>query len=183
MGSIFRLLRSNDLIWNFVVNNYLLGKEPLAFDLMYWSVDGTRMPRTCHLYYLRHLYLENNLIKPSHMTMLGQGIDLSRVRCPCYVVAGTEDHIVPWRSAHRARALFSGTTRLILSHGGHITSIINPPLTCKGFYSLMNHVTDRYVVQVGQAHEAVVDGLGQVAGERRVTSAHRRRRVTRTIRR
>jgi polyhydroxyalkanoate synthase len=127
MGSIFRLLRSNDLIWNFVVNNYLLGKEPLAFDLMYWSVDGTRMPRTCHLYYLRNMYLENNLIKPNQIQMLGTGIDLSRVRCPCYVVAGTEDHIVPWRSAHRARALFSGPVRRVLSHGGHITSIINAP--------------------------------------------------------
>ena len=142
MGSIFRLLRSNDLIWNFVVNNYLLGKEPLAFDLMYWSVDGTRMPRTCHLYYLRNMYLENNLIKPSHMTMLGQGIDLSRVRCPCYVVAGTEDHIVPWRSAHRARALFSGPVRRVLSHGGHITSIINAPPGKGSFFTNESDIVD-----------------------------------------
>ena len=133
MSSIFRLLRSNDLIWSFVVNNYLLGKEPLAFDLMYWSVDGTRMPRTVHSYYLRNCYLENNLVKPNTMTMFGQGIDLGQVRCPCYVVAGSEDHIVPWQSAHKARRLFSGPTRLVLSGGGHITAIINPP-TGKGYY-------------------------------------------------
>jgi polyhydroxyalkanoate synthase len=134
MGSIFRLLRSNDLIWNFVVNNYLMGKEPLPFDMMYWSVDGTRMPRAMHSYYLRNMYLENNLVKPNHLTLLGQGIDLGQVRCPCYVVGGTEDHIVPWQSAHKARQLFSGPTRLILSGGGHISSIINPPATGKGFY-------------------------------------------------
>ncbi len=133
MGSVFRLLRSYDLIWNFVVNNYLLGKEPLPFDLIYWSVDATRMPRAMHSYYLRNMYLENNLVKPNQLVFLGQPIDLGRVNCPCYVVAGVEDHIVPWPSAHRARALFSGPTRLILSGGGHISSIINPP-TGKGFY-------------------------------------------------
>ncbi len=134
MGSIFRLMRSNDLIWNFVVNNYLLGKEPLAFDLLYWSVDGTRMPRAAHSYYLRNMYLENNLVKPNKLRMLGQGIDLRCIRSPAYVVAGTEDHIVPWKSAHRAGAFFAGPTRLVLSYGGHIASVINPPSAGKGFY-------------------------------------------------
>lgn len=134
MASVFNLMRSNDLIWNFVVNNYLLGREPMPFDLMYWSVDGTRMPRAMHSYYLRNMYLENNLIKPGCLTMLGQPIDLRQVRESCYVVGGLGDHIVPWRSAHRARALFSGSTRLILGYGGHITSIINPPSKGRGFY-------------------------------------------------
>jgi polyhydroxyalkanoate synthase subunit PhaC len=134
MASVFNLMRSNDLIWSFVVNNYLLGREPMPFDLMYWSVDGTRMPRAMHSYYLRNMYLENNLVRPGVLTMLGQPIDLSQVRTPCYVVGGLGDHIVPWRSAHRARALFSSKTRLVLGYGGHITSIINPPAKNKGFF-------------------------------------------------
>jgi polyhydroxyalkanoate synthase len=134
MASVFNLMRSNDLIWSFVVNNYLLGKEPMPFDLMYWSVDGTRMPRAMHSYYLRNMYLENNLIKPGHLTMLDQSIDLGKVRESCYVVAGLGDHIVPWRSAHRIRALFAGKTRPVLGYGGHITSIINPPARKRGFY-------------------------------------------------
>jgi polyhydroxyalkanoate synthase len=134
MASVFNLMRSNDLIWSFVVNNYLLGREPMPFDLMYWSVDGTRMPRAMHSYYLRNMYLENNLIKPSCLKMLDQPIDLKKIRESCYVVGGLGDHIVPWRSAHRARELFSGKTRRILGYGGHITSIINPPAKKRGFY-------------------------------------------------
>ena len=141
MASVFNLLRSNDLIWSFVVNNYLLGREPMPFDLMYWSVDGTRMPRAMHSYYLRNMYLENNLIKPGFLTMLGQPIDLQKVRESCYVVGGLGDHIVPWRSAHRARALFAGKTRLVLGYGGHITSIINPPEKKRGFYYTGNSET------------------------------------------
>jgi polyhydroxyalkanoate synthase len=87
-----------------------------------------------HSYYLRNMYLENNLIKPNKLTMLGQPIDLGQVRCSCYVVGGQRDHIVPWQSAHRVRALVSGSTRPILGYGGHITSIINPPAKGRGFY-------------------------------------------------
>jgi polyhydroxyalkanoate synthase len=134
MASVFNLMRSNDLIWGFVVNNYLLGREPMPFDLMYWSVDGTRMPRAMHSYYLRNMYLENNLVKPGCLTMLGKAIDLGQVRKSCYVIGGLGDHIVPWRSAHRAGALFSGKTRLVLSYGGHITGIINPPAKRRGYY-------------------------------------------------
>ncbi len=92
------------------------------------------MPRAAHSYYLRNMYLENNLVKPNKIRMLGQGIDLSCIRTPSYVVAGTQDHIVLWKSAHRASALFSGPTRLVLSYGGHIASIINPPSAGKGYY-------------------------------------------------
>jgi polyhydroxyalkanoate synthase len=134
MNSIFKLMRANELIWNFVVSNYLLGKEPPDFDLLYWSSDGVRMPRDFHSEYLRNCYLENNLVKPDRVRVLGEGIDLRRVSVPCYVVAGSEDHIVPWRAAHRARALFSGPTRLILGNGGHIGAVINPPASGKGSY-------------------------------------------------
>jgi len=96
------------------------------------------MPRAMHSYYLRNMYLENNLVKPDYLEILGQGIDLGRVRVPCYVVAGLGDHIVPWRSAHRAANLFSGGTRCILAYGGHITSIINPPASRRGFYYTMD---------------------------------------------
>ncbi|MBI4787355.1 MAG: class I poly(R)-hydroxyalkanoic acid synthase [Chloroflexi bacterium] len=134
MNAIFKLMRDNDLIWNFVVNNYLLGKTPLDFDLLYWSSDGIRMPRAFHSEYLRNCYIENNLVKPNRIRMFGQGIDLSCIQTPSYVVAGIEDHIVPWRSAHRTRALFSGSTRLILGSGGHIGTTVNPPSAIKGFY-------------------------------------------------
>ena len=141
MASVFNLMRSNDLIWSFVVNNYLLGKEPMPFDLMYWSVDGTRMPQAMHSYYLRNMYLENNLVKPGYLKLLDVPIDLGKVRLPCYVVAGLGDHIVPWRSAHRARSLFKGKTSLVLGYGGHITSIINSPIKNRGFYYINDHDT------------------------------------------
>jgi len=173
MSSVFRLLRSNDLIWNFVINNYLLGKEPLAFDLMFWSVDGTRMPRVVHSYYLHNCYLENNLIKPNAMTMLGQGIDLGRVQAPCYVVAGLEDHIVPWRSAQRARSLFSGPTRFILGVGGHITAIVNPPSAGKGAYFTNESPTsdpDQWLKSAkrneGSWWHDWTKWLGEISGER-----------------
>ncbi len=134
MNSIFKLMKDNDLIWNFVVNNYLLGKTPLDFDLLYWSSDGVRMPRAFHSQYLRNCYIENNLVKPNALRLFGQGIDLSCIDVPSYVVAGIEDHIVPWRAAHRARTLFSGPTRLILGSGGHIGTTVNPAATTKGFY-------------------------------------------------
>ncbi|MBU1879574.1 MAG: alpha/beta fold hydrolase, partial [Chloroflexi bacterium] len=127
LSSVFKLMRANDLIWGFVVNNYLLGQEPMPFDLLYWSVDRTRMPRAMHSFYLRNMYVENNLVQPGRLEFLGQGIDLGRVRCPSYVVATVEDYIVPWPAAHKAAALFSGPVRRVLSAGGHQTGIINPP--------------------------------------------------------
>ncbi|MGQ0657837.1 MAG: PHA/PHB synthase family protein [Chromatiales bacterium] len=134
VSSIFRLMRSNDLIWNFVVNNYLLGKEPPSFDLMHWSVDGTRLPRAMHEYYLYNMYLRNNLSKPDALEMLGKKINLGRVRCPAYIVAGSEDHIVPWRAAFRTTTLLSGPARFVLGNAGHITSIVSPPGPGKAAY-------------------------------------------------
>ena len=105
MATMFNMLRANDLIWSNVVNNYLLGKEPPAFDLLYWNADGTRMARAAHSFYIRHTYLENNLIKPNHVSLKGVPIDLAQIRQDIYAVGTEQDHIVPWRSAWRITQL------------------------------------------------------------------------------
>ncbi len=126
LSAVFRMMRSNDLIWNFVVNNYLLGREPPALDLMHWSVDGTRMPRAMQEYYLYNMYVRNNLSRPGALTLLGTPIDLGRIRCPAYFVAGAEDHIVPWQTAYRSARLVPGAARFVLGRAGHITSVVCP---------------------------------------------------------
>ena len=98
---MFNLLRSNDLIWSNVVNNYLLGQKPPAFDLLYWNSDGTRMARAAHSWYLRNTYVENNLIKPGRVHLKGEPLDLGRCRLDIYAVGAEKDHIVPWDAAWR----------------------------------------------------------------------------------
>ena len=127
MGNMFSLLRSNDLIWANVVNNYLLGNKPPAFDLLYWNSDGTRMTRAAHSWYLRNTYVENNLIKPGKITLKGEAIDLGRICQDTYAVGCEKDHIVPWDSAWRVTQLFGGEVRYVLASSGHVAGIINPP--------------------------------------------------------
>jgi len=134
MATTFNLLRSNDLIWSFVVNNYLLGKEPFPFDLLYWNSDSTRMPKAMHSYYLRNMYLENNLAKPGGITLDGVPIDLSTVTTPTYMISCREDHIAPWASTFEGTKLFKGPTRFVLSASGHIAGIVNPPSAKKYCY-------------------------------------------------
>jgi poly[(R)-3-hydroxyalkanoate] polymerase subunit PhaC len=134
MSNMFNLLRANDLIWNTVVNNYLMGNKPPAFDLLYWNNDGTRMARVAHSFYLRNTYLENNLIKPGKISLLGQPIDLRRILQDVYAVGAEKDHIVPWRTAWRIAQLTSAPTRFVLAASGHIAGMINPPSTGKGGY-------------------------------------------------
>jgi polyhydroxyalkanoate synthase subunit PhaC len=126
LSAVFRLMRGNDLIWNFAINNYLLGRKPPAFDLMHWSVDGTRLPRAMQEYYLYNMYAKNHLRIPGKLEMLGMPIDLSRVTCPTYVVAGGDDHIVPWKSAFASAQLLSGPRRFVLGKAGHITAVVSP---------------------------------------------------------
>jgi polyhydroxyalkanoate synthase len=127
MSNMFNLLRSNDLIWANVVNNYLMGNKPPAFDLLYWNSDGTRMARAAHSWYLRNTYVENNLIKPRTITLKGEAIDLGRIDLDTYAVGAEKDHIVPWDAAWRITQLFGGNVRFVRASSGHIAGIINPP--------------------------------------------------------
>jgi polyhydroxyalkanoate synthase len=132
MANMFNLLRSNDLIWSTVVNNYLLGNKPPALDLLYWNSDGTRMARAAHSFYLRNTYLENNLARPGTVSLLGVPIDLRCIEGEIYAVGAEKDHIVPWRSAWRISQLTSAKTRFVLAASGHIAGMINPPSKGKG---------------------------------------------------
>src|SRR5438105_873971 len=135
MATMFNMLRANDLIWSNVVNNYLLGKEPPAFDLLYWNNDGTRMARAAHSFYLRHTYLNNDLIKPGRVALKGLPIDLGQIRQDVYAVGTEQDHIVPWRSAWRITQLVDGESRFVLGGSGHIAGIINPPSKGRGYWT------------------------------------------------
>lgn len=127
MSNMFNLLRSNDLIWATVVNNYLLGNKPPAFDLLYWNSDGTRMARAAHSWYLRNTYRENNLVKPGKVSLMGEPIDLNNITLDCYSVGAEKDHIVPWEAAWRITKLFGSDVRFVLASSGHVAGIINPP--------------------------------------------------------
>jgi polyhydroxyalkanoate synthase subunit PhaC len=140
MSTMFNMLRANDLIWSNVVNNYLLGKEPPAFDLLYWNADGTRMARAAHSFYLRNTYLENNLIKPNKIVLKGVPIDLSKIQQDVYAVGAEQDHIVPWKSAWRITQLVSGKVRFILAGSGHIAGVISPPSKGRGYWTSDNRV-------------------------------------------
>jgi polyhydroxyalkanoate synthase len=133
MATMFNLLRANDLIWSNVVNNYLMGKEPPAFDLLYWNNDGTRMARAAHSFYLRNTYLENNLIKPNKIVLKGVPIDLRRIHQQIYAVGTQQDHIVPWQSAWQISRLVGGPVRFVLAGSGHIAGVISPPGKERGY--------------------------------------------------
>jgi len=135
MATMFNMLRANDLIWSNVVNNYLLGNEPAAFDLLYWNADGTRMTRAAHSFYLRNTYLENNLIKPNKIVLKGVPIDLGQIQQDIYAVGTEQDHIVPWKAAWRISQLAGGKVRFVLGGSGHIAGIINPPSKGRGYWT------------------------------------------------
>jgi polyhydroxyalkanoate synthase len=128
MATTFNMLRANDLIWSFVINNYLLGKDPFPFDLLYWNSDSTRMPAAMHSFYLRKMYQENKLVEPGGITLGGVPLDLRKIDLPNCIVSTREDHIAPWRSTYAAVHLYRGPTKFILSGSGHIAGIVNPPV-------------------------------------------------------
>jgi polyhydroxyalkanoate synthase len=127
MATTFNMLRANDLIWSFVVSNYLLGQEPFPFDLLYWNDDSTRMPARMHSFYLRRMYQQNDLVKPGGIELDGVPIDLRRIKLPTYILSTREDHIAPWTSTYRATQIYGGKTRFVLAASGHIAGVVNPP--------------------------------------------------------
>ena len=126
MADAFNLLRSNDLIWSYVVNNYMLGKDPMAFDLLYWNADSTRMPANVHSFYLRECYL-NNRLSQGKMVLENVRIDLKKVTVPIYNLAAREDHIAPLPSVFKLGQYFGGETRLVVAGSGHIAGVVNAP--------------------------------------------------------
>ncbi len=130
MADTFNALRANDLIWSFFVNNYLMGKEPKPFDLLFWNADQTRMPKVLHLFYLREFYRDNKLAK-GELTLGGERLDLSKVKIPLYVQSSKEDHIAPFRSVYKGARLFGGKTRFMMAGSGHIAGVINAPVAHK----------------------------------------------------
>ena len=127
MADMFSMMRENDLIWSFVVNNYLMGREPMAFDLLYWNADSTRMPAAMLVFYLRNFYQKNLLREVGGLTLAGTPIDLTSVRTPTYLMAAKDDHIAPWKSCYPGTQLFAGPKKFVLAASGHIAGVVNPP--------------------------------------------------------
>ena len=128
LAFVFSSLRANDLVWPYVVNNYLLGETPAAFDILYWNADSTNLPGPMYCYYLRNTYLENRLREPGGLVNCGVAVDLGKVALPTFVLATREDHIVPWRSAYRTLGLLGGEDKtFVLGASGHIAGVVNPP--------------------------------------------------------
>ena len=134
MATTFNMLRATDLIWSFVINNYLLGKDPFPFDLLYWNSDSTRMPGAMHSFYLRKCYHENALVQPGAVCLGEVPIDLRRIDLPVYWVSTREDHIAPWKSTYAATQIYGGEGKFVLAGSGHIAGVVNPPASGKYGY-------------------------------------------------
>jgi polyhydroxyalkanoate synthase len=156
MATTFNMLRANDLIWSFVVNNYLLGNEPFPFDLLYWNSDSTRMPARMHTFYLRNMYQDNKLAQPNAIELEGETIDLGQIMVPAYFLSTREDHIAPWRSTYRGTQLLGGSKRFVLAASGHIAGVVNPPEGGK-----YNHWVN---VNLPAEPQAWLDGATEMAG-------------------
>ena len=160
MAGTFNMLRANDLIWSFVVNNYLMGKDPFPFDLLYWNSDSTRMPAAMHSFYLRNMYLANKLKDVGGIELGGVKIDIRKVKTPCYFISTIEDHIAPWKSTYMGARLPGGNTKFVLGGSGHIAGIVNPPAANKyGFWT--NDATDG---NLPESPEDFLAGAAQHAG-------------------
>lgn len=135
MHTTFNLLRANDLIWSFVVNNYLLGKEPFPFDLLYWNSDSTNIPARTHSFYLREMYLHNKLAQPNEMRINGRSLDVGKITTPSHFISTREDHIAPWQATYRSAQLLGGDVTFTLAGSGHIAGVVNPPVKNKYGFS------------------------------------------------
>src|SRR5215210_7434635 len=135
LANVFNLLQPRQLVWSNVINNYLLGQKPPAFDMLYWNSDSTRQPRDAQNWYLRNTYLENNLVKPGKIEFDGRPLDLGKITGDIYAVGAEKDHIVPWRSAWSIGRLTGGNVRFTLAAGGHIAGMMAPPDKAKGYWA------------------------------------------------
>jgi len=156
LGNTFSFLRPNDLVWNYVVENYLKGNSPPPFDLLYWNGDSTNLPGAMYCWYLRHTYLQNDLVKPDKVSICGEKIDLGKIQCPAYVYASQEDHIVPWQSAYESTHLLKGKNYFVLGASGHIAGVINPPAKNKRYYFENN--------QISPTAQEWLEGAKQITG-------------------
>lgn len=141
LSNSFNLLRANDLVWSFFVNNYLLGKTPLPFDLLYWNADPTNLPSKMHSYFLRNMYLNNLLKEPGKLSILGASIDLSKIDCNSFFLAASDDHIAPWRSVYDGVKLLNGKKTFCLTNSGHVAGVVNPPISSKYNYKTNNDLS------------------------------------------
>ncbi|NQW80072.1 MAG: class I poly(R)-hydroxyalkanoic acid synthase [Polaromonas sp.] len=141
LASTFSFLRPNDLVWNYVVGNYLKGETPPPFDLLYWNSDSTNLPGPFYAWYLRNTYFENNLIKPGKLTVCGQPIDFSKLDMPAYIYGSREDHIVPIQGAYASTQVLKGAKRFVMGASGHIAGVINPPAKNKRSYWTSDKLT------------------------------------------
>jgi len=142
LALLFSALRANDLVWSYVVNNYLKGKPPEAFDILYWNADSTNLPGPMYCWYVRNTYLENALCEPGKVSVLGTPVDFGKVSVPAYVLATREDHIVPWRTAYRTTRILNGEIRFVLGASGHIAGIVNPASKGKRSYWVASELNE-----------------------------------------
>ncbi|MEO5732699.1 MAG: class I poly(R)-hydroxyalkanoic acid synthase [Rubrivivax sp.] len=142
LATTFSFLRPNDLVWNYVVSNYLKGEAPPPFDLLYWNGDATNLPGPMYCWYLRHTYLQNDLMKPGRLTVCGEAVDLGSIEAPFFIYGSRDDHIVPWMAAYASVPLLKGKRRFVLGASGHIAGVINPPAKGKRSHWTNDALTD-----------------------------------------
>lgn len=126
LATSFNMLRANDLIWSYVVNNYLKGQTPPPFDILYWNSDSTNLPANMYTFYINKMYLENQLVQKDALTICGAPVDLSRIKTPCYFLSTIEDHIAPWKGTFKATEVFGSKIEFVLGASGHVAGVINP---------------------------------------------------------
>jgi polyhydroxyalkanoate synthase len=168
LAGVFAWLRPNDLVWNYWVNNYLLGKEPPAFDILYWNADTTNMPAALHRDFVE-LSLDNSLVEPGALELLGTPIDLGKIEADSYIVAGIADHIIPWQNAYSTTRLLGSEPRFVLSTSGHIAAMVNPPGNEKSSYRINEknpHDADEWLNEATQTPGTWWDDWAEWLGER-----------------
>jgi polyhydroxyalkanoate synthase len=142
LSNSFSLIRANDLVWSYFVNNYLLGKSPVAFDILYWNSDSTNLPAKMYIYYLKNMYIDNLLKNPECIEMLGVKINLSHIDVPSFSLAAKSDHIALWKSVYEGVKLFGGERTFCLTEAGHVAGVINPATSNKYSHMMSNNILD-----------------------------------------